>query len=188
MKVVVLVLAVGVSILCCSDWGVAQPAAIQPVGPQDAGLLGAVPPEVLPKIEQPARLLQKGVNDGTLSEGQITPELNHGNLAGLVEDLNPEVKQLLYDISTSLRANHSKETLGLLLGGVTELARSVQSQAKPLQPSQSDLSLKPTMKSDVPQPVPVRPYNLDQLISDRAKAEADLDSMISEMRGRMKGR
>ena len=65
------VLAVGVSILCCSDWGGAQPAAIQP----------AVPPEVLPKIEQLARLLQQGINDGTLSEGQIKPELNHGNLA-----------------------------------------------------------------------------------------------------------
>jgi serine protease Do len=33
-----------------------------------------------------------------------------------------------------------------------------------------------------------RPYNLDVLISDRAKAEADLEGMISEMRGRMKGR
>jgi hypothetical protein len=67
MKVVVLVLAVGVSILCGSDWGVAQPTAIRPAGPQGAGLLGAVPPEVLPKIEQLARLLQQGINDGTLS-------------------------------------------------------------------------------------------------------------------------
>ena len=48
--------------------------------------------------------------------------------------------------------------------------------------------VKPTMKPDVAHPVPARPYNLDQLISDRAKAEADLDNMISEMRGRMKGR
>jgi serine protease Do len=44
------------------------------------------------------------------------------------------------------------------------------------------------MKPEVVQPVPARPYNLDQLISDRAKAEADLDDMMSEMRGRMKGR
>jgi serine protease Do len=68
------------------------------------------------------------------------------------------------------------------------LTPSVQPQAKPAQPPQSDLSLKPTMKPEVVQPVPGRPYNLDQLISDRAKAEADLDSMMSEMRGRMKGR
>lgn len=68
------------------------------------------------------------------------------------------------------------------------LAPSVQPQAKPVQPPQSDLSPKPTMKPDVAPPVPVRPYNLDQLISDRAKAEADLENMMLEMRGRMKGR
>lgn len=68
------------------------------------------------------------------------------------------------------------------------LAPSVQPQGKPIQPPQSDLSLRPTMKPDAAQPVPARPYNLDQLISDRAKAEADLDNMMSEMRGRMKGR
>ena len=65
---------------------------------------------------------------------------------------------------------------------------SVQPQAKPVQPPQPDLSLKPMMKPDVPQPAPARPYNLDKLVSDRAKAEADLDNMISEMRGRMKGK
>ena len=35
---------------------------------------------------------------------------------------------------------------------------------------------------------PARAYNLDELVSDRSKAEADLDRMISEMRGRMKER
>ena len=71
---------------------------------------------------------------------------------------------------------------------IDQPAKSVRSQAKSLQPPQSDLSLRPTMKPVVAQPIPGRPYNLDQLISDRAKAEADLDSMMSEMRGRMKGR
>jgi serine protease Do len=64
-------------------------------------------------------------------------------------------------------------------------ASSVQPQAKSAQP---DLSIKPTMKPDMAPPAQTRPYNLDQLISDRAKAEADLDSMMSEMRGRMKER
>ena len=68
------------------------------------------------------------------------------------------------------------------------LAPSVQPQAKPVQLPQADLSLKPAVKSDVAEPVPGRPYNLDQLISDRAKAEADLDSMMSEMHGRTKER
>lgn len=35
---------------------------------------------------------------------------------------------------------------------------------------------------------PPRAYNLDELVRDRSKAEADLDSMILEMRGRMKNR
>jgi serine protease Do len=65
------------------------------------------------------------------------------------------------------------------------LAPSAQPQAKPVQPLQSDLSLKPTIKPDVVQPDQVRPYNLDQLISDRAKAEADLEDMIKDMRGKM---
>ena len=37
-------------------------------------------------------------------------------------------------------------------------------------------------------PLPPRAYNLDELVNDRSKAEADLDGMISEMRGRMKER
>lgn len=64
----------------------------------------------------------------------------------------------------------------------------MQPQAKPVRPPQPDLSFKPMMKLDVAPPVPGRPYNLDQMISDRAKAEADLDSMMSEMRAGMKER
>jgi serine protease Do len=66
-------------------------------------------------------------------------------------------------------------------------APSIQPEVKkPVKPS--DLSLRPTMMPDAAQPVPDRSYNLDQLINDRAKTEADLDGMMSEMRGRMKGR
>jgi hypothetical protein len=65
------------------------------------------------------------------------------------------------------------------------LAPSVQPQANPVRPPQSDLSLKPTMKAEVIQPAPVRPYNLDQLISNRTKAKADSEYMIKDMRGEM---
>jgi serine protease Do len=64
---------------------------------------------------------------------------------------------------------------------------SLEPQAKPAQPPKVDVPAKPTVKPDVAQTGPSRPYNLDELISDRAKAEADLENMISEMRGRMKG-
>jgi serine protease Do len=67
--------------------------------------------------------------------------------------------------------------------------------AVPQQPQRSDQpgkTVSPTQATPKPAPVepaaPARPYNLDELVSDRAKAEADLDSMISEMRGRMRGR
>ena len=63
----------------------------------------------------------------------------------------------------------------------------------PSQVAQPDTKTAPTAKAPSPstarpEPPPARPYDLDALISDRAKAEADLEGMISEMRGRMKGR
>lgn len=72
----------------------------------------------------------------------------------------------------------------------TPTAPPVQSQAKPAQPppQKSVVPAKPTVKSEADPSVRARPYNLDQLVSDRAKAEADLEGMITEMRGRMKGR
>lgn len=76
--------------------------------------------------------------------------------------------------------------------------------SSPLTHASSDLPQKPSLQPEVKpsppakapgpppikpvEPPPARPYDLDALISDRAKAEADLEGMISEMRGRMKGR
>jgi len=61
-------------------------------------------------------------------------------------------------------------------------------QAKPTPSPKAEGVKKPPVKPDIVDSSPARPYNLDQLISDRSKAEADLENMISEMRGRMKGR
>jgi len=53
----------------------------------------------------------------------------------------------------------------------------------------------PTIVSPSPSPEPTaqtvaspRPYNLDRLISERNRAEADLEDMIKEMRGKLGGR
>jgi serine protease Do len=51
----------------------------------------------------------------------------------------------------------------------------------------------PMIASPSPQPAaqtvtPPRPYNLDRLISERSRAEADLEDMIKEMRGKLSGR
>jgi serine protease Do len=65
-----------------------------------------------------------------------------------------------------------------------------QPEAKAAKPPASSQATKPPAPPSIKpvEPVPARPYDLDVLISDRAKAEADLEGMISEMRGRMKGR
>jgi serine protease Do len=61
-----------------------------------------------------------------------------------------------------------------------------QAKSTPI-PRTEGLNKQPA-KPDIVESGPARPYDLDRLISERSKAEADLDNMISEMRGRMKGR
>lgn len=61
-------------------------------------------------------------------------------------------------------------------------------QAAPPGPPKPGAPPKPTVTHDPMEAPPAKPYNLDRLISERSKAEADLENMISEMRGRMKGR
>jgi len=72
---------------------------------------------------------------------------------------------------------------------------TVQPPADPVQPPATPVQT-PKVASPPPSMTkqrsaelpPARPYNLDALVSDRAKAEADLEGMIVEMRGRMKER
>lgn len=147
---------------------------------------------------------------------QTETGLNRGNSGGPLLDgegqmvgVNTAIARVASDglpitsISFSLKSSVARQWLreqGVGIRGTTlptgqmqpavdqSMPPSVQPKAKPVQPPQSDLLLKPMTKPEVVQPVPARPYNLDELISDRAKAEADLDSMMSEMRGRMKGK
>jgi serine protease Do len=65
---------------------------------------------------------------------------------------------------------------------------SPEPQAKPVQPPKLAAPAPPPTKPQSAEQVPARPYNLDHLVNDRAKAEADLEGMISDMRGRMKER
>ncbi|WP_172834068.1 S1C family serine protease [Nitrospira japonica] len=104
---------------------------------------------------------------------------------------------------------------GVVTPPQTQAASEVPSPpAKPVQPSPVETPVKPE-KPDLNQrnpsltnpnqenskqanpkqtspnqtgPEPARPYNLDKLVSERARAEAELTDMINEMRGRMKGR
>jgi serine protease Do len=109
-------------------------------------------------------------------------------------------------ISFSLKSNVAKQWLREQ--GTAPLSTASQAGSPPTRaaaevpPSPSNPSVQPSAPSQKPAgpsvpsgkpgrvepPMPARPYNLDQLVSERSKAEADLDSMIVEMRGRMKGR
>lgn len=81
--------------------------------------------------------------------------------------------------------------------GPTNAAAEAAASAGPSNPSAPPSVSSPQRSNEAGPPrkpasaephTPARPYNLDQLISDRSKAEADLENMITEMRGRMKGR
>lgn len=69
----------------------------------------------------------------------------------------------------------------------SEAPLKAPSQAGPPETKPAPTAKAPSIPPARPEPPPARPYNLDALISDRAKAEADLEGMITEMRGRMKG-
>jgi serine protease Do len=63
-------------------------------------------------------------------------------------------------------------------------ASAPQSTTLPNRGTMTGPSVKP---AQIEPPMPARPYNLDQLLSERSKAEADLENMITEMRGRTRG-
>jgi len=136
---------------------------------------------------------------------QTETGLNRGNSGGPLLDgsgrmigVNTAIARVAQDglpitsISFSLKSNVAVQWLREQgMGGGTVKGPAVSSsQTKAtaqVQSPKSDGPAKPTTKPDVIDQAP-RPYNLDQLVSERAKAEADLTDMITEMRGRMKGR
>lgn len=101
------------------------------------------------------------------------------------------------NISFSLKSAVVKRWIGEqgnVLSEQSTSARAMQrtDRTAPEPPQQSEVPAKPAPQVNAtPKSLsvePSRPYNLDELVSDRAKAEADLDTMILEMRGRTKER
>ena len=147
---------------------------------------------------------------------QTETGLNRGNSGGPLLDsdghmiaVNTAIARVAPDglpitsISFSLKASVAAQWLrGQGLSRPQTAATSAVSS--PPTNAASDLSPRPSPQAEVKPPPaakapaatpakpiespPARPYDLDMLISDRAKAEADLEGMMSEMRGRMKGR
>ncbi|MGH9968246.1 MAG: hypothetical protein ACREBG_10500 [Pyrinomonadaceae bacterium] len=84
-----------------------------------AGILDALPPEVLAKVQQLAQMLQQDINEGKITEAQIQRELMSGNLQRTIESINPEASHLLDDINAAMKNSPNAENLPDLLGGLT---------------------------------------------------------------------
>jgi len=147
---------------------------------------------------------------------QTETGLNRGNSGGPLLDsdghmiaVNTAIARVAPDglpitsISFSLKASVAAQWLRGQ-GLTRPQTAATSSVSSPPTNAASDLSSTPSPQPEVKPPQaakapaaapakpvespPARPYDLDMLISDRAKAEADLEGMMSEMRGRMKGR
>jgi serine protease Do len=134
---------------------------------------------------------------------------NNGRIIGI----NTAIARVASDgmpitsISFSLKSNVAKRWLreqgvsaqeALAPSDTSTLEKSAGPSA-PLPSRQTTRAAKsspaPTIASPSPSPqlaaqsvTPPRPYNLDRLISERNRAEADLEDMIREMRGKLGGR
>ena len=132
---------------------------------------------------------------------QTETGLNRGNSGGPLLDtngrmvgINTAIARLASDglpitsISFSLKSNVAKQWLhdqGVSFQKMPISERAaVEHASQPETPSSA-----PTIASPSP---PItnssRPYNMDRLISERSRAEADLEDMIKEMRGKFSGR
>ncbi len=99
------------------------------------------------------------------------------------------VRQWVREQGLSSQSAKSSQTPGQMKAA-SEPAQPMPTtpQAAPPSPPKSGTPPKATVTPGPTEAPPTKPYNLDRLISERSKAEADLENMISEMRGRMKGR
>jgi serine protease Do len=141
---------------------------------------------------------------------QTEAGLNRGNSGGPLLDtdgrmigINTAIARLSSDglpitsISFSLKSNVAKRWLRdqgvsfqeVLASDRPALDKSIGRSTRE-QPTQTENpSAAPTIASpSSPLAASARPYNLDRLISERSRAEADLEDMIKEMRGKFGGR
>ena len=144
---------------------------------------------------------------------QTETGLNRGNSGGPLLDtdgrmvgINTAIARVSSDglpitsISFSLKSNVAKSWLRDQGVSFQEMPASNRSASNTSASRSTPLPGEPTALSENPSPAPKvvspssplsassRPYNLDRLISERSRAEADLEDMIKEMRGKFSGR
>ena len=93
----------------------AQNAGQDSTSGRDPGVMGLLPPDVRPKIQALARILQENLAGGQLSDSGIQRDLQTGNLPAVIQSLGPDAGRLLEEIKASLQANQSEESLMMML-------------------------------------------------------------------------
>jgi hypothetical protein len=90
-----------------------------PLSQNTAGILDALPSDVLAKVQQLGQMLQQNINEGKITEAQIQRELMSGNLQQTIKSINPEASQLLDEINAAMKNSSNAENLPDILGGLT---------------------------------------------------------------------
>jgi serine protease Do len=144
---------------------------------------------------------------------QTDVAINRGNSGGPLLDtygrmvgINTAIARLSSDglpitsISFSLKSNVAKRWLrdqGVSFQEMpasdrsapdTSASRSTLLPDEHTTQSENPSAAPPVASPSSPLSASSRPYNLDRLISERSRAEADLEDMIKEMRGKFSGR
>ncbi len=105
--------------LCWTSRSHGQPEPQHQIERQDAGSLGALSPDLVPKIRELAMIVQKKLADGQIDDATIQRELQGGDVGAVIRGLGPDANRLLDEIKASLQSNYSEESLALLLQVLT---------------------------------------------------------------------
>lgn len=93
-------------------------------------------------------------------------------------------KRWLRDQGVSLQETPTSDRPALNKSASSPIAPAGEHTTQPENPSAAPMIASPSS----PLAASSRPYNLDRLVSERSRAEADLEDMIKEMRGKFSGR
>jgi hypothetical protein len=110
--------------LCLTSRSHAQAESHSQIGRQDAGVLGALSPDLVSKIRELAMLVQKKLADGQINDATLQRELQGGDVGAAIRGLGPDANRLLDEIKAALQSNYSEESLALLLQLLTSSSPS----------------------------------------------------------------